>query len=383
MIGERHANEQTKARELDSGQLISIHGAAMNQYACHTCGLKIDGSYILFPEMQNRAYHRDCFLCQACGKRIDDEFGFHEAGPYHALCLSPLLDLRCPACGESITGSAIQAMDHKWHPEHFVCTNCQEPLPEEHYRQQAGKPYCETCYQSLFLRHCDICRRPLAGHSVRNHWGDQYCGSHVYEFRECSCCRRPICPSITGGGSDTRDGRPLCNLCRKTSVNHLNQAWPAFNKVRRYLTKQGLDLGHASLSLDLVDRVNLSSIASHAKPDRAFNGLAAMPLVPLTAGAAPGPQEQIRILHGLPWELFTAVCACELGHAWLHMKKNSMLTAEAEQDFCKSLSSRWLDSLGTPTSEVWVKILRETQSNPYSMGPRARVPARKSGSYSL
>jgi hypothetical protein len=81
--------------------------------------------------------------------------------------------------------------------------------------------------------------------------------------------------------------------------------------------------------------------------------------------------EKIQILNGLPWELFTAVCACELGQAWLHMKRDIPLTTGAEWDFCKSLGCRWLESLGTSTADAWVKILQESRAGQYSMGPRA------------
>ena len=76
------------------------------------------------------------------------------------------------------------------------------------------------------------------------------------------------------------------------------------------------------------------------------------------------------MLTGLPWELFTAVCACELGHAWLHLKRDSLLVTGTEREFCTSLGSRWLQSLGTPASEVWARILQESRNDPFSTGPR-------------
>jgi hypothetical protein len=340
----------------------------LNQYTCHTCDLKIDGQYILLSETGNLAYHPECFLCQACGKPIGGAFEFHQDQPYHTICLYLLLDLRCPACGGLISGRAIEALDHKWHPEHFVCMNCQKPLQETQYRQEEGKPYCETCYQSLFMLNCDICSRPITGKAVRNAWGDLYCSLHVYDFRECSCCRRPICPQITGGGSMTTDGRSICNLCRKTAVNRLNQAWPAFVKVQRYLSQLGLDLIHTPLSLELVDRNKLVSHSSRRQSAGSLTGMLADALMPVTGKTAPDPGEKIQILNGLPWELFTAISACELGHAWLHMKKDHMLISASEQDFCKSLGRRWLESLGTPTSEVWANLLQESGAHQYSKG---------------
>jgi hypothetical protein len=191
---------------------------------------------------------------------------------------------------------------------------------------------------------------------------------HVYDFRECSCCRRPICPQITGGGSMTADGRSICNLCRKTAVNRLNQAWPAFVKVQRYLFHLGLDLINTSLSLELVDHNKLLSLPSHPQGASSLTGMLADVFMPVTGKSAAEPGEKIQILNGLPWELFTAISACELGHAWLHMKKDHMLISESEQDFCKSLGRRWLESLGTPTSEVWANLLQESGAHQYSKG---------------
>jgi hypothetical protein len=345
----------------------------MSKYICHTCRLPIEAKPLLFPELENRAYHPDCFLCQGCGKPIEGEFQFHQDQPYHTACRDLPQELRCSGCGGAIEGSFIQTLGHKWHPEHFVCTNCRAPLSEDHYHQKDGKLYCETCYQSLFFIHCDICCRPLSGRIIRSPWGDQYCSSHSYEFRECSCCRRPVCLAITGGGSTLPDGRTICNLCRKTSVSRLSQAWPAFERVRRHFSQLGLDLSHIPLSLDLADRRKLSSLSSTLHKEASSTSMPRGSLIPVTGRAARDPGEKILVLSGLPWELFSAVCACELGHAWLHLKRDMVLTAEAEGDFCKSMGRRWLQSLGTSSAEVWIKILHESQADQFSLGPRATL----------
>jgi len=50
----------------------------------------------------------------------------------------------CAACGELIVGQVTEAIDKKYHPEHFRCANCEQSFEAgKFFPGPDGKPYCE------------------------------------------------------------------------------------------------------------------------------------------------------------------------------------------------------------------------------------------------
>lgn len=52
-------------------------------------------------------------------------------------------------------------MGKTWHPEHFVCTHCQEEIGSRNFFERDGQPYCEKDYHSLFSPRCYYCNGPI------------------------------------------------------------------------------------------------------------------------------------------------------------------------------------------------------------------------------
>ncbi|XP_028302068.1 paxillin a isoform X2 [Gouania willdenowi] len=67
----------------------------------------------------------------------------------------------CGACKKPIAGQVVTAMGRTWHPEHFVCTHCQEEIGSRNFFEREGQPYCETDYHSLFSPRCHYCNGPI------------------------------------------------------------------------------------------------------------------------------------------------------------------------------------------------------------------------------
>lgn len=55
----------------------------------------------------------------------------------------------------------VTAMGRTWHPEHFVCTHCQEEIGSRNFFEREGQPYCETDYHNLFSPRCYYCNGPI------------------------------------------------------------------------------------------------------------------------------------------------------------------------------------------------------------------------------
>lgn len=52
-------------------------------------------------------------------------------------------------------------MGRTWHPEHFVCTHCQEEIGSRNFFERDGQPYCEQDYHNLFSPRCYYCNGPI------------------------------------------------------------------------------------------------------------------------------------------------------------------------------------------------------------------------------
>lgn len=52
-------------------------------------------------------------------------------------------------------------MGKTWHPEHFVCTHCQEEIGSRNFFERDGQPYCEKDYHNLFSPRCYYCNGPI------------------------------------------------------------------------------------------------------------------------------------------------------------------------------------------------------------------------------
>ncbi|RIA93053.1 hypothetical protein C1645_691012 [Glomus cerebriforme] len=112
--------------------------------------------------------------------------------------ISSLLD--CAACGKSISGNVLSAMDKKWHPDHFVCKKCGIPLEHVAFFEKDGNPYCHLDFHELFSPRCGYCETPIEG-QVLNALGKSWHPGHFF----CRECGNPF-----EGGFMVHDGFPYC-----------------------------------------------------------------------------------------------------------------------------------------------------------------------------
>lgn len=57
----------------------------------------------------------------------------------------------------------LTALGKSWHPEHFVCSVCSQPITEGSFNQRDGMPVCSPCYVSKFTDICHGCNQPILG----------------------------------------------------------------------------------------------------------------------------------------------------------------------------------------------------------------------------
>eukprot|EP00835_Amoeboradix_gromovi_P000704 NODE_26_length_35450_cov_0.398320.p14 type:complete len:231 gc:universal NODE_26_length_35450_cov_0.398320:10945-11637(+) len=133
---------------------------------CRGCGLPItkqnheDGVAVLIAE--SLPFHLDCLKCKACDKALLDEV-YDLQG--HIYCLEHYEEIngsKCGFCNELITESYINALDKKWHPEHFFCSHCGVLFEDGQFMENEGKPYCKPHFLQLFAPSCAKCSKPIS-----------------------------------------------------------------------------------------------------------------------------------------------------------------------------------------------------------------------------
>uniref|UniRef100_A0A915M0V8 LIM zinc-binding domain-containing protein n=1 Tax=Meloidogyne javanica TaxID=6303 RepID=A0A915M0V8_MELJA len=55
----------------------------------------------------------------------------------------------CPQCGEAVIGPVVIALGRMWHPEHFCCAQCGDPIGHRNFFERQGKAYCENDFHGI------------------------------------------------------------------------------------------------------------------------------------------------------------------------------------------------------------------------------------------
>lgn len=169
---------------------------------CATCNKVIEGQVI---NALDKYYHPTCFICAKCKKPITGTtFQIVDSKPYCRQDYDELFAPKCHACNKPITGRIINALDHTWHEEHFVCSMCKAKLVGQSFMERDGKPLCQKCYEENIADKCKACGKPVVGKiivALEAKW-------HAECFK-CIQCGKQIVDEMF----QARDGNPLCAKC--------------------------------------------------------------------------------------------------------------------------------------------------------------------------
>lgn len=107
-----------------------------------------------------KVYHKECFKCCVCKKRIDGKF-FEKGGkPYCAKDWEKVTE-ECCVCKQPIKGDCIESGKKFYHPLCMRCIVCGEALRGQYFTYQ-GDPICEKDYK-LRAEKCHDCGEPIIG----------------------------------------------------------------------------------------------------------------------------------------------------------------------------------------------------------------------------
>lgn len=130
---------------------------------CVACGKVIKDQFV---RALGEIYHLDCFRCIDCDEIcVSKFFPFKEDGVTKPLCETDYfrrLDLICAKCGGALRGPHINALNKKYHLDHFTCTVCNVVFqPNASYYEYNGNIYCQNHYSALFAQKCGGCHTPV------------------------------------------------------------------------------------------------------------------------------------------------------------------------------------------------------------------------------
>lgn len=87
-----------------------------------------------------------------------------------------------------------EAEGRHWHMKHFCCFECETVLGGQRYIMKEGRPYCCTCFESLYAEYCDSCGEHIGkslsfiiGSTSTQRWSASLC-----RRLRCGCARGPF-----------------------------------------------------------------------------------------------------------------------------------------------------------------------------------------------
>jgi hypothetical protein len=254
----------------------------------------------------------------------------------------------CDYCKEEIKTQYVEVDGKHFHPIHFMCENCGNPILDLKYYKKDGKYYCEKCYKELFAPRCaycggildsdyiivdgknyhdscynnhvalrcDLCGKIIKGQYQVDYWGNKYCAEHENKIPKCDYCGRYISDELTQGGHEYGDGRNICGLCEESAVTDINKARSFLNEVKAQLLHKGIVIDYGKIGLHLVSRDELQKKqGTQNGNEMGFVEYEYTTRENLTVIKS----FDIYLLYGMPETYYFAIAAHELMHVWQYL----------------------------------------------------------------
>lgn len=166
---------------------------------CGACKKPIAGQVVT---AMGRTWHPEHFVCTHCQEEIGSRNFFERDGhPYCEKDYHNLFSPRCHYCNGPILDKVVTALDKTWHPDHFFCAQCGAFFGPEGFHEKDGKAYCRKDYFDMFAPKCGGCARAILENYIS--------ALNSLWHPECFVCRECFTPFINGSFFD-HDGQPYC-----------------------------------------------------------------------------------------------------------------------------------------------------------------------------
>ncbi|CAH2990894.1 unnamed protein product [Chilo suppressalis] len=175
---------------------------------CNACEKPIVGQVIT---ALGRTWHPEHFTCAHCNQELGTRNFFERDGrPYCEPDYHNLFSPRCAYCNGPILDKCVTALEKTWHTEHFFCAQCGQQFGEDGFHERDGKPYCRADYFDMFAPKCGGCNKPIMENyisALNTQWHPD-----CFVCKECQTAvkgksfyameGKPVCPKCVGVDED-------------------------------------------------------------------------------------------------------------------------------------------------------------------------------------
>ncbi|XP_061430577.1 four and a half LIM domains protein 2-like isoform X1 [Lethenteron reissneri] len=168
-------------------------------------------------EYNDASWHEGCFVCSRCDKPIGSgSFVPREDGNFCTACYESHVALRCTHCNEVMKEGGVRYEGRPWHRECFVCGACGAQLAGQRFTSRGdgdgAEPLCLDCHAGLYAHKCAACGSPITGAGgakfisfEERHW-----------HHECFACKG-CNASLAGKGFIVQGDDIVCAACAHDS----------------------------------------------------------------------------------------------------------------------------------------------------------------------
>ncbi|CEI94546.1 hypothetical protein RMCBS344292_08755 [Rhizopus microsporus] len=152
---------------------MTLDSPTKHTLLCSKCNLPLGDQLV---KALDGAFHPNCFTCWDCQIPVASCYLPHPTEPGKPLCERDYfkrLELVCAECDEPLRGTYIIALDKKYHPNHFTCSDCSTVFgPDDSYYEHDGQVYCHFHYSTRFAVSCAGCDMAILKQYVEIERGD-------------------------------------------------------------------------------------------------------------------------------------------------------------------------------------------------------------------
>ncbi|XP_040206325.1 paxillin isoform X1 [Rana temporaria] len=175
--------------------------ATVAKGVCGACKKPIAGQVVT---AMGRTWHPEHFVCTHCQEEIGSRNFFERDGqPYCEKDYHNLFSPRCFYCNGPILDKVVTALDRTWHPEHFFCAQCGSFFGPDGFHERDGKAYCRKDYFDMFAPKCGGCTHAILENYIS--------ALNTLWHPECFVCRECFTPFVNGSFFE-HDGQPYCEV---------------------------------------------------------------------------------------------------------------------------------------------------------------------------
>ncbi|XP_025064118.1 prickle-like protein 1 isoform X2 [Alligator sinensis] len=155
-----------------------------------------------------------------------------------------------------------EAEGRHWHMKHFCCLECETILGGQRYIMKDGRPFCCSCFESLYAEYCETCGE----HIGVDHAQMTYDGQHWHATETCFSCAQ-CKTSLLGCPFLPKQGQIYCSkTCSLGEDVHASDSSDsAFQSARSRDSRRSVRMGKSSRSADQCRQSLLLSPALNYK----------------------------------------------------------------------------------------------------------------------